>query len=466
MAGSPLRLFRFAPGARLLLEALEMGRTLETEQMPIGSDRVLERLLQAEAIHPQSGVDTPPATRFDISDVTVVIPTKDTDQTVIRQLVHTLPAVPRVIIVDDGSATPVEHFACDHLKDILVHRLPQSRGPAAARNIGLTLTRTSLICFVDSDIELPNHFSEPSTWAPLLFHFEDPCLGLVAPRVQSTPGSTVLERYEMTDSPLDMGRHPARLHPRGRLSYVPSAMMLIRTDALSRIGGFDETLRYGEDVDLVWRLTATNSSGGPAICRFEPAITVFHRPRTTWSALARQRFLYGTSAAHLDARHPGYLTPLRVQSWTGTAWIIGLFGHSMIATVITAISALRLRRSLPASNSSGSNGHLASNHERDFIAARVVLRGQALAGQALAHAITRTWWPIMALVSLRSTKVRRLWLAAMVVPALWRWKQRKSDLDPGRYILARIFDDLSYGSGVWSGVLRLQRFGPLRPEVH
>lgn len=465
LAGSPLRLFRFAPGARQLLEFLESGRTLDMATLPPGSDRVLDRLLKADAIHHQ--VDTNwTTTRLEPSDITVVIPTKDDEQGTIERLVRSLPAVSRVVIVDDGSTTPIEQFGCDHIAEIFIHRLTQSRGPAAARNIGSSLVTTPLICFIDSDIELPADISESSSWLPILSHFDDPHTCLVAPRVQSSSGPTVLERYERTDSPLDMGCHPARLHRRGRLTYVPSAMFLVRADVLSRIGGFDETLRYGEDVDLVWRLTETAYSGEPAICRFEPAMTVHHRPRSTWSAWARQRFLYGTSAAHLDARHPGYLTPLRLQSWTAAAWFAGLAGRSILAVVITVISAFRFRRTLPDPHDSPTGDHVGNDFEREIIAARVVLRGQALAGQAVARAITRTWWPIMAVASLGSRRVRRLWLVAMVVPALGQWKQRGSDLDPARYVAARLLDDLSYGSGVWSEAVKTRRFGPLRPDVY
>lgn len=465
MAGSPLRLFRFAPGARQLLENLETGETLRTATLPPGSNRVLDRLLQADAIHQRVDAHSDVTTRFGLSDITVVIPTKDEKRECLTRLVHALPGVPRVIIIDDGSIEPIEHFDCDHIGEILIHRLPTSCGPAAARNIGSSLAATPLICFIDSDIELPDDIRESSSWIPLLAHFDDPRMCLVAPRVRSTSGSTVLERYEMTDSPLDMGRHPARLHVQGRLSYVPSAMMLVRSDALSRIGGFDETLRYGEDVDLVWRLLESTHAGGRNVCRFEPAMTVHHRPRSTWSAFARQRFLYGTSAAHLDARHPGHLAPLRLQWWTAAAWFAGLAGRSILALVITAVSVLRLRRSLPNPSSSSTTDRAGSDFEREIIAARVVIRGQALAGQALARAVTRTWWPIMAVAGVRSRRVRRLWLAAMVAPALWQWRQRASDLDPARYTLARIVDDLSYGSGVWSEVVKIRRFGPLRPDV-
>lgn len=452
VAGSPLRLFRFAPGARPLLTSLEKRQPLDDQHWPVGSEQVVERLLDADAIHPQFDDHHQPS--LSVSDITVIIPTKDTDQAILKKIVESLAHVHTVIIVDDGSDVPVEQFINHHGTDIWVHRLWPSQGPAAARNAGLAFVKTPLICFIDSDIDLPVAAQHSSFWIPVLAHFDDPRIGLVAPRVQSPSGSSVLERYEVTDSPLDMGSRAARLHPRGRLSYVPSALMLIRSAELRRLGGFDETLRYGEDVDLVWRLTASGVT-----CRFEPAMTVHHRPRPTWSAFGRQRFLYGTSAARLDARHPGNLAPLRLQSWTGAAWTFGLTGHLVTAALITAISVTRLRRSLPRPAKP-------NTYERDIIASRVVLRGHLLAGQALAHAVTRPWWPLAALASVRSTRARRLWLLALIVPTLWRWKQRESDLDPLRYTAAKIFDDLSYGSGVWAGALTTQRFGPLRPHFH
>ena len=445
VAGSPLRLFRFAPEARRLLQVLEAGQQLDDDLTSTQSNQVLDRLLDAEAIHPLFDHRATPSTS--IAGFTVVIPTKDTSDTHLKALIASLPAGQQVIVIDDGSATPV-----GPIDGVIIHRLAQSRGPAAARNVGLNLVKTPLVCFIDSDIDLGTEAQESSFWAPVLFHFDDPRVGLVAPRVQSKAGSSVLERYEMTDSPIDMGRQPSRLHRRGRLSYVPSALILVRTDELRRHGGFDESLRFGEDVDLIWRFT-----GRGVICRYEPQVTVYHRPRHTWLALGRQRFFYGSSAAHLDARHPGSLTPLRLSPWTASAWVSALMGHPFIATLVTAVSIARLRRSLPK----GTEFTL----ERDIIATRIVLRGTIQAGQALAQAVNRPWWPLIALASVGSKRARHLWFIAAVVPALWRWKQRQSELDPWQYTLARVFDDASYGAGVWAGVLKLRRVGPLQPEL-
>jgi len=84
-------------------------------------------------------------------------------------------------------------------------------------------------------------------------------------------------------SPLDMG--PNRIVP-----YVPSAALIVRTPVR-----FDETLRYGEDVDLIWRLL---DQGHRVV--YDPSVVVLHHE----ADVLRRRFRYGTSAAPLAARHP------------------------------------------------------------------------------------------------------------------------------------------------------------------
>ena len=79
-------------------------------------------------------------------------------------------------------------------------------------------------------------------------------------------------RYDAEHSPLDLGPEPARVRAGTRVSYVPAAAIVCRVDAIREIGGFDEALRFGEDVDLVWRLDAAGWR-----CRYEPVATVVPR---------------------------------------------------------------------------------------------------------------------------------------------------------------------------------------------
>ena len=166
------------------------------------------------------------------------------------------------------------------------------------------------MAFVDVDVT-----PSPGWLDRLLGHFADERVAAVAPRVMAAPASGAIARYELDHSPLDLGAQPARVAPGTRVSYVPAAALVARTAIIREVGGFDERLRTGEDVDLVWRLV-----GAGHRVRYEPAVVVTHDPRATWRAWAAQRIGYGASAAPLARRHPGAVAPVRVSGWTVAVW--------------------------------------------------------------------------------------------------------------------------------------------------
>ena len=54
---------------------------------------------------------------------------------------------------------------------------------------------------------------------------------------------SISPRLRTKHSPLDLGTEPARVASGTRVSYVPSAALVARTDALRSNGGFDDALR-------------------------------------------------------------------------------------------------------------------------------------------------------------------------------------------------------------------------------
>ena len=117
--------------------------------------------------------------------------------------------------------------------------------------------------------------------------------------------------------------------PAAAISYVPgrgaggSHRCMLRA-----IGGFDESLRTGEDVDMVWRLI----DGRPPLpLRAGFARFAIDRDRR-WSAWARQRVAYGRSAAALDRKHPGAVAPLRISGWSAAVWAL-VFARRPIAGI-------------------------------------------------------------------------------------------------------------------------------------
>ncbi len=233
-----------------------------------------------------------------------------------------------------------------------------------------------------------------------------------------------------------------------RVSYVPAAALVGRTDALRAAGGFDEALRFGEDVDLVWRL----DEAGQRV-RYEPASEVHHAPRRDWRAWWRQRQSYGRSAAPLAERHDGALAPVRASGWSVLAWGVGTGVSPVAGLTIGAGTVVALARKLRALDHPWQES------------LRLAGLGNLFAGRLLATAITRAWWPIAVVLALVSRRARRILLAAALIPPLVDWVRDRPPLDPMRATAARIADDVAYGTGVWQGVLSERIVDPLVPDL-
>jgi mycofactocin system glycosyltransferase len=401
IGGSPLKLFRLTAAGVGVVDRIAVGDAVDRSVL-------IDALLDAGAIHPVSV----PATRseadssYSAADVTIVVPA------------FGLPDhVPDgAIVVDDGSEPPLGGSTI---------RLDTNLGPAAARNAGLGLVTTPLVAFVDADVELPTGWLEP-----LLAHFDDDRVAMVAPRVRTSSATSVIGRYERDHSPLDLGPEPARIRAGTRVSYVPAAAIVCRTDAIRAIGGFDTSLRFGEDVDLVWRL---DHAGW--VCRYEPTSFVRHAPRADPKSWLRQRIGYGSSAAPLSARHPGALAPIRMSGWSLGAWALGALGRPALGVTLGAGSAVALVKKLPD------------------VPARACLqlagRGNLSAGDQIADAVRRVWWPLLVPAALRSRCARRVLLASTIA---------------ARHPL-RLVDDIAYSVGVWRGMLAERTFDPLIPQI-
>ena len=429
VAGSPLKIFRFSSAARSVLEAIE-----KRDEISVAATNTLHRLIDAGAIHP---ILESIKTSLQPSDVTVVIPVHNEDVLRLNALISKLSAAHEVLLIDDGSTIPLAD-----INGARVIRREVAGGPAAARNTAIDFVTSSITFFLDADTSLAD-----DSWTKLLAHFEDSSVGVVAPRIASEPGTTLLHRYEASESPLDLGSEPARIRKNSRVSYVPTAALMIRTDLLREHRGFDESLRYGEDVDLVWRLLEAD-----VVCRYEPAVTVHHSPRASLLDAWKQRVSYGSAAAPLDQRHRGAATPLRINRWSAGAWGTLACGYPLIGLIIGAASTVALERKI------------SSQPDSRQLALRLAGRGNIHAGRMIAQAVTRTWWPIALLLSLCSRRARRVTCAAILLPSLMTWFAKKPKVDPVSYCALKLADDVAYGTGVWKGVIATRDLGALTPK--
>lgn len=468
LGGSPTVALRLTPLARGLFEGRELTVT------DAGSGRLARQLLASGLAHPLA-----PSLPLPDDCLTVVIPVRDRAVQLAR-LLRSLPPGQATLVVDDASEDPaaIAAVASEHGAELL--RLSANRGPAGARNAGLSRVCTPLVAFIDSDVLLT-----PGCLETLRRHLADPQLSLVAPRIRALApepepreqgvakpprshparggmisGATAtasavdswLSAYEREHSALDLGPHPGPLRPRSALAWVPSACLMARVSALGH--GFDEALRFGEDVDLVWRVLR---SGGGA--RYAPEAVALHEHRTATGPWLRTRFDYGTSAAPLALRHPGHLAPAIIAPWAAAA--LGCLAAQRRWSVPAAALALgygvvRIRRRWPLND---------PTDRAIRQALRLAARGLRGSWHQLQALITRHWWPLSVLACLFSRRGRRLVLAAAVLDAVRAYADAERPGHPVAFVAARRLDDLAYGAGVWVSAWRHQTAAPLLPDL-
>lgn len=400
---------------------------------PVGESdaerQLARRLLAGGLVHPH-------VEAADELDVTVVVPVLD-DEPGVRHLVESLVGLP-IVVVDDGSAEPLRLDA----PGVTVLRHDTSRGPGAARTTGLGAVATPNVLFVDADVRLTS-----DDIAALLGHFVDPEAVAVAPRVASEPSGGLLGAYEEDFSPLDLGPTPSPVGPGRVVSYLPSAALLLRTDVVREAGAFDGTLRYGEDVDLIWRLAAEGR-----VIRYAPDVVVQHRPRSDWRGWVRQRVAYGSSAAPLAGRHGAAMAPARPPTPVAAGLIAAtIVPLRAIPTVVAATTAVVHRRVVAAFGDE---------------APPEITRGaiEHAAGSTIT-ALVRAWWPFTLLAALASRRVRHRASVALVGVTAVEYARSGRRVDPVRGIALRLVDHLAYGIGVWKGVVRQRSARALVPIV-
>lgn len=416
IGGSPLRVVRLSAAGVRCLDALLAG-------VPgPGTPALRARLSEARMLLGEPGPGMS-------QDVTVVLPVRGTAEAV-QVVLDGVPSGIPVVVVDDGSPRPLR------LEGAEVLRRSTSGGPAAARNAGAALARTSLLAFVDADVRLPEGWIER-----LSGHFADARVVAVAPRVRSGPAPGLVGVLEQQLSALDMGDAPGEVEQGGRLPYVPSAVLLVRRDAFRRVGGFDERLRVGEDVDLVWRLAREG------VVRYDPEVEVEHGARDSLRAALGRRRDYGTSAGPLDRRHPGHVRHLVLSPWSLLPWLAALV-HPAATPPTVGFLLARSPGSLPTLPPA--------------VARRLVAEGQLEAAAAIGRFAVRPGLPMTVAAVAVAPRVRRL-LPLMV--AAYAWSVRRDVATGPVRVGLRLLDDLAYTAGVWQGCASTGRWRPLLPAL-
>jgi mycofactocin system glycosyltransferase len=420
VGGSPTRLLRLSATGVTALDEVRAGPIRSTAAATLA-----RRLTDAGLAHPKPvGGAT--------ADLVVVVPAHDRADLLDRCLSALGTAHP-VLVVDDASSDPPAIAAVAARHGSRLVRRERNGGPAAARNTGLAATDAALVAFVDSDCA-----PDPDALTRLAAHLDDPTVAAAAPRV--------LPDRRAPRSALDLGPYPARVAPGTRTAYVPTTTLVVRRAALP--AGFDETLRYGEDVDLVWRLHAAGH-----VVRYDPSVQVRHMEPSRLRPRLTRRFHYGTSAAPLARRHPDAFASLVLEPWTGGALLAAVGGHPRLAAaLLTGAAADELHRrrqtGLPATGAAPA------------IVQRLVWTARTSGSYAAQTAVPLV---VAGLLHRRSrTGTAALLLAEPL--AAW-WTRRGQAIDPIRWTATHLAEDVAYGAGVLAGCVRARTLAPLLPRL-
>ena len=161
-----------------------------------------------------------------------------------------------IVLVDDGSTDDTPEVIAGLGARVVAIR-QDNAGPAAARNRGLAAARGELVTFLDADDLWPAGKLELQVGRL----DADPALDLVLGRIQFVAlEDGLVPEVEFEDPDAQTATH------------VHLGSGVYRRSAFDRVGGFDESLRFSEDVD--WFMRAREAGLGIAIV---PDVTLIYR---------------------------------------------------------------------------------------------------------------------------------------------------------------------------------------------
>lgn len=196
--------------------------------------------------------------------ITVVITTKDRPD-YLRQALESVThqtVAPKVIIVDDGSITPVvDQLERSATSSCTILRNACSAGVSAARNQGAeAATDTTWLVFLDDDDWLDPRFCEA-----ILNRIADQ-----SAQADFIWSSRVKFYEEHQRSKLELACTDAEMNSDSSDEKVLTALMeatcsgmAFKRSAFLEVGGFDENLTVTEDRDLTFKLLSRQYTGRP-----------------------------------------------------------------------------------------------------------------------------------------------------------------------------------------------------------
>ena len=204
-----------------------------------------------------------------------------------------------IVIIEDGSSVSSEAIVESYRGSFpaLRYIAVPNGGPSRARNLGAREATGEYLIILDSDVVLP-----PGYLTAVDDYLEKhPVDAFGGPDAASDDFTTVQKaiNYAMT-SPLTTGGIRGGSAD-GMEKFKPRSFNLgCRRSVYLQLGGFNEAMRFGEDIDFSLRLI----EGGHSTALIQEAF-VYHKRRVDFRKFFKQVHNSGIARIHLETRHPG-----------------------------------------------------------------------------------------------------------------------------------------------------------------
>jgi glycosyltransferase involved in cell wall biosynthesis len=230
-----------------------------------------------------------------------------------------------ILVVDDASSDGSSEWLRARAEAGRIRLLRGAgRGPSAAMNLGLKAARFPVICQVDQDVELLPGWM---TRLMAVLDLDDRC-GAVQGHYTSDRNAPAIARAMA----LDLEQRYLSLSG-GMTDHVCTGNTAYRAQALLEAGLFDESLGYGNDNDMSYRLRAA----GWRLAHCAEARSL-HRWRDRFWSYCRQQYGFGYGRLDVVRRHPCRLRGDRVSPPVMMAHPAGMLGALVLIGAAIGLS--------------------------------------------------------------------------------------------------------------------------------